>query len=162
MRQNRPDRYRRFSGHRGRAESIEHHIMILGSEEGSASDHQYKSPYYTEINDQGNTGLCWAFGNVSALEGCLNKKYGTGHELSWKNLAYYAWHKSDISGSEDIKDYNEQVFKQETFNEGPIEEEEYGWSYGSYNIVNCVGNDSAYLFAGGSTYEDGVLACAFG
>ena len=109
------------------AERTVHHPVSFDLAADESLPPQYKSQYYTEINDQGATGLCWAFGNTSALEGSLNKKYSASGNaaISWKNLAYYSWHKNSDSSAKDAGDYMEYIFDKQSFDEGPGEEEGY-------------------------------------
>ncbi|MBQ3786035.1 MAG: hypothetical protein II799_02060 [Lachnospiraceae bacterium] len=146
-------------GLRPAKERVVHHDIspddpALGA--ADAAESRYVSPYYTEVINQGDTGCCWAIGNTSALEANLNKKYGDKFEFSWKNLAYYAYHKNDVSQNPDMKDYTEYLFRESTFKKGPISEDGR-YKKGSGKYTDCVGNNSSYLFAGGNSYMASLL-----
>jgi len=152
---------RKNYGLRPAKERVVHHDIspddpALGA--ADATESKYVSPYYTEVINQGDTGCCWAIGNASALEANLKKKYDDELDFSWKNTAYYNYHKNDVSKNPDLNDYKEFIFRDSTFKEGPPMEEGYQY-YGreKTEYIDCVGNNSAYLFAGGSSLSAPML-----
>ena len=139
---------KRFYGRIGAKESVVHHpqSVILGDE---AQEPKWETNVFNNvpINDQGITGTCWAFGSTSAMEGNLNKKYSASgnHAISWKNLAYYEWHKSDLSGSADTNDYNETVFDEASYQQGP--------SSGGGDDPGYGGDDPGYDYPWGNYFN---------
>ncbi len=114
----------------------------LGGEETARS---YMSDAWNKvIKDQGYSGNCWAFSTTTALEAGLNKKKnntGTYPSISWKNLSYWAYRKSDQTG-DDTADYWEQLYFPETYVSG---------------LHNCISDDTYYHFAGGNSFQAALM-----
>ena len=64
-------------------EDVEENISIPKS-----FDLNYLTQYQTSIKNQGNSGSCWAFSTLAALESAYLKAYGIEYDFSENNMKH--------------------------------------------------------------------------